>query len=140
MLAYYRGWNDGMAKILHGNITNASRGCDSEPRGRSQSTYCLTKKTCPCYTKSFFVRHRFTRNVLIAWHTIPVTFTSSSFLGTINHARLQLTAPSQPILTPHHRRIGSCKLHNWAIKGQEGLEFLVFDHYVKPVLCGRKIP
>ena len=37
----------------------------------------------------------------------------------------------------YHRRIGSCKLHNWAIKGQEGLEFLVFD---QPVLCGRKIP
>ena len=133
MLAYYQGWKDGMVKILNGNISNASRGCDGEPRGRSQSTYCLTKKTCPCHTKSFFVGHRHL-------HTTPVTFTSSSFLGTINHARLQLTAPSQPILTPHHRRIGSCKLHNWAIKGQEGLEFLVFDHYVKPVLCGRKIP
>ena len=131
-----------MAKILRGNISNASQGCDSEPGGRSQSTYCLTKKTCPCYTKSFFVHHRFTRNALIAfaWHTTPVTFTNSSFLGAINHAHLQLRGPSQPILTPHHRRIGSCKLHNWAINGQRGLEFLVFDHYGKPVLYGRKIP
>ena len=100
------------------------------------------RRPVPVTPNSFFVRHRFTRNVLIAfaWHTTPVTFTSSSFLEAINHARLQLRGPSQPILTPHHRRIGSCKLHNWAIKDQEGLEFLVFDHYGKPVLCGRKIP
>ena len=83
MLAYYQGWNQGMVKILHGNISHASRGCDSEPKGRSQSTYCLTKKTCHCYTKSFFVRHRFT------------------------------TYWSKPT------NIGSCKLHNWSIKGQE---------------------
>ena len=145
MLAYYQGWNDGMVKILHGNISNASQGCDSEPGGRSQSTYCMTKKTCPCYTKSFFVPHRFTRNVLIAWHTTRVTFTSSSFLGAINHARLQLTGPSQQILTPHHRLainsfLGAINSFNCAIKGQEGLEFLVFAHYGKPVLCGRKIP
>ena len=29
MLAYYQGWNHGMVKILHGNVSNASQGCDS---------------------------------------------------------------------------------------------------------------
>ena len=71
---------------------------------------------------------------LIAWLRRPVFVTPSlSLLAT----GLQLTGPSQPILTPHHRRIGSCKLHNWSIKGQEsGLEFLVFTHYGRPVICG----
>ena len=29
MLVYYQGWNHGMVKILHGNISNASQECDS---------------------------------------------------------------------------------------------------------------
>ena len=37
MLAYYQGWNGGMVKILHGNISNASQGCDSEPREEARA-------------------------------------------------------------------------------------------------------
>ena len=70
----------------------------------------------------------------IAWPRRPVVVTPSLSLFAID---LQLTGPSQPILTPRHRRIGSCKLHNWSIKGQEsGLEFLIFTHYGRPVICG----
>ena len=42
MLAYYRGCNDGMAKILHGNISNASQWCTED------------LSLLGCYTKSLF--------------------------------------------------------------------------------------
>ena len=44
MLEYYQGWNHGMVKIPHGNMS-------------PEDLLRMTKKTCPCYTKVFKYNH-----------------------------------------------------------------------------------
>ena len=44
MLEYYQGWNHGVVKIPHGNMS-------------PEDLLHMTKKTCPCYTKVFKFNH-----------------------------------------------------------------------------------